>query len=68
MAAMPISGDQRSPHRWWYHPGGAADVDRFGVCSEDDPVDDGVTGGFPYLIGGKDLTGGGFMDPATVAL
>jgi hypothetical protein len=67
MTAMTVPGNQRSPHRWGDDAGGAADVDWFGVGAEDDPVDDGVTGGSPHLIGSQDLSVGGFVDPTTLA-
>jgi hypothetical protein len=47
---MPSSGDQCPPHRRGDHPTGSADVDRFRVGSEDDPVDDSLAGGLSCLF------------------
>src|SRR5688572_25538668 len=68
VSAVPVSGDEGPSHRWWYHPGGASDVDGLGVGPEDDPVDDSVAGGFPHLVGSQHVPGGGFVDPTAVAL
>jgi hypothetical protein len=68
MPAVAVPGDQGSSDGGGDDAGGAAEVEGLGVGAEDDPVDDGVTGGFPHLAGSQHLPGGGFVDPTTGSL